>query len=166
MTKLEAFVHENYQREFDEVRKGPIADVETVLTTEERTLIYKYTEDGFAYLNEFLRKNHGQEITEFGKLLDKVLSKLPNYVDIVYRVVDLTNYELEKYSVAETNNSILVEHSFVSASRSKFIAYEFGKSCQFRIFSKRGKQIESFAKYGIHHPQSEKEVLFRPNCRF
>jgi hypothetical protein len=34
------------------------------------------------------------------------------------------------------------------------------------IIGKSGKEIEKFAKYGEHHPQNEKEVLFRPNIRF
>ena len=34
------------------------------------------------------------------------------------------------------------------------------------IYSRTGKNIEAFAKYGIYHPQNEKEILFRPNLRF
>ena len=73
---------------------------------------------------------------------------------------------MQKYIDAKENKGILVEHSFISASRSKAIAYQFGKSCQFRIVSKSGKNIEEFAKYGIHHLQNEKEILFRPNLKF
>jgi|GEM_PF-6688178 hypothetical protein len=68
--------------------------------------------------------------------------------------------------ISNFNELLLVEHSFISASRSKAIAYEFGKRCQFRILSRTGKNIEEFAKYGVHHPQNEKEILFRPNLKF
>jgi len=34
------------------------------------------------------------------------------------------------------------------------------------IYSRTGKNIEAFAKYGIYYPQNEKEILFRPNLRF
>lgn len=34
------------------------------------------------------------------------------------------------------------------------------------IFSRTGKSVEEFAKYGTYHPQNEKEILFRPNLRF
>ena len=166
MTKLVAYVCKNYTRELDEVKNSEIANVFSDLSIEERTIIYKYTEDGYAGLNETLRHTTGKEITEFGRFLDKTISKLPDYVGITYRCVDLTDHELQKYFNAKTNNTILVEHSFISASKSKFIAYEYGRNCQFRIISKTGKEIEAFAKYGSHHPQNEKEILFHPNCKF
>lgn len=36
----------------------------------------------------------------------------------------------------------------------------------FRMFSKYGKNIEGIAKYGLFHPQNEKEVIFVPNTEF
>jgi len=37
---------------------------------------------------------------------------------------------------------------------------------RFYIISHNGKLIEQFAKYGLHSGQNEKEVLFKPNCKF
>jgi hypothetical protein len=164
MTKLEEYVRHYCSRELIEVLKKPANTAH--LGVEEQALIYKYTEDGYEALNENLRVSSGRDYSVFGKFLDRTLAKLPDFEDIVYRAVNLTAYEMQKYLDAHANNSILVEHSFISASKSKAVAYEFGNSCQFRIFSRSGKDIEAFAKYGAHHPQNEKEVLFRPNCKF
>ena len=165
-TKLVQYVVEKLSRELKEVTQRNIREEEKLLSFEEQTLIYKYTEDGYDGLNTRLRANTGVNDSEFGKYLDRTLSKLHNYEGIVHRAVNLTNAELQKYKDAKENSGILVEYSFISTSKSKFIAYQFGKSCRFRIFSKHGKDIEDFAKYGSAHPQNEKEVLFRPNTRF
>jgi hypothetical protein len=165
-TRLFKYVIHNLSRELEEVKTSEIVYVKSDLSLEERTLIYKYTEDGYEQLNERLRVSKGKDISEFGKLLDKTMAKLPDYEDITFRAADLTDIELQNYLSAHENNGILVEHSFVSTSKSKVIAYGFGKTCRFTIVSKSGKDIEPFAKYGAHHPQNEKEVLFRPNTRF
>jgi hypothetical protein len=166
MKKLEEYVSLNLSRELKEVKLRNIANVNNPLSIEECTLIYKYTEDGFEQLNEILRASKGENYTEFGSLLDKTISKLPNYEDILYRSVNLSQFELQKYLDAANKNSILVEHSFISTSKSRRIAYGFGENCQFRILSRSAKDIEEFSKYGSYHPQNEKEVLFRPNCKF
>jgi len=164
MTKLEEYVRNYCSRELIEARKKSATI--GYLSSEEHALIYKYTEDGYESVNEKLRLSDGRDYSDFGKFLDRTLAKLPDYEDIAYRAVNLTPFEMQKYLDAYANNSILVEHSFISASKSQAVAYEFGNSCQFRIFSRSGKDIEAFAKYGTHHPQNEREVLFRPNCRF
>lgn len=166
MTNLEEFVSLKVSRELEEVKASAIANVNSLLSIEERTLIYKYTEDGYGKLNEALRISKGKNYTDFGYYLDKTLAKLPSYEDILYRSADLSQFELQKYLDANKNNSILVEHSFISTSKSKTIAYGFGKNCLFRMLSRSAKNIEEFSKYGSHHPQNEKEVLFRPNCKF
>jgi hypothetical protein len=163
--ELRDYVSFTFPRELAEVKNSAISKIDGVLSIEERTLIYKYTEDGYEELNEQLRISKGKEYTKFGRMLDSTLSRLPNYEDVVYRAANLTPNELQKYLEAKNNKAILVEHSFISASKSKNIAYGFG-SCQFLIISKSGKDIELFAKYGFHHPQNEKEVLFRPNLGF
>ncbi|GAA3976196.1 ADP-ribosyltransferase [Mucilaginibacter dorajii] len=164
MKKLDEYVHQYCSRELIEVQKKLVNT--DLLRLEEHALIYRYTEDAYETLNEQLRLSGGQNSSDFGKFLNKTLAKLPDYEDIVYRAVNLTAFELQKYLDAYSNNTILVEHAFISASKSKAIAYQFGNSCQFRIFSRNGKDIEAFAKYGLYHPQNEKEVLFKPNSRF
>jgi len=166
MNKLQEYVFLNCSRELEEVKRSHIVNVKSQLSLEECTLIYKYSEDGYEHLNERLRISKGKDFSEFGILLDQTLAKLPNYEDITYRAIDLTDNEMLRYIDARRNNTTLVEYSFISASRSKTVAYQFGKTCQFRIFSRSGKNIEEFTKYGNHHPQSEQEVLFRPNLNF
>ena len=42
----------------------------------------------------------------------------------------------------------------------------FGAKYLFRMWSKRGKSIEEFAKFGIGSPQNEFEVLFSNNSKY
>jgi hypothetical protein len=114
--KLVQYVLNNCFREFQEIRNRYIAEENSLLSIEEHTLIYKYTEGGYGLLNERLRVSKGKDLSEFGKLLDQTLAKLPDYEDITYRTTDLTPKELEKYITSNENNSILVEHSFISTS--------------------------------------------------
>ncbi|MDR3697876.1 ADP-ribosyltransferase [Mucilaginibacter sp.] len=88
-----------------------------LLTIEEQTLIYKYTEDGYETLNEKLRISKGKELSQFGKFLDKTIAKLPNYEGIAYRSAKLIDSELKKYIEAKENIGILVEHLFLQVSR-------------------------------------------------
>src|SRR6185312_9599180 len=111
------YVNANLINELEEVRRSPIGNTVSPLTIEERTLIYKYTEDGYGSVNETLRKSLGETITNFGALLDKTLKKLPNYNGLVYRSANLTDSELERYHKALQNNLALVEHSFISTSK-------------------------------------------------
>lgn len=130
------------------------------LTIFEKAIIYKYTEDGFEDLNEKLRVRKGQEIPIFGKLLDECLAKMPNFEGIIYRGVNLTNIELERYVLAQQNDEILTENHFISSSSSIYIGKACGKIV-FKIFSQKGKNIEKVSKY-----PNEKEVILRYNSKF
>ena len=99
-------------------------------------------------------------------MLENTLRKLPNYKGLVFRSANLTDAELERYEDAYEKNTILVEHSFISTSKSIGIANMYGKGCQFTIISITGKEIEKFTKYGFYSCQNEKEILFRPNRKF
>jgi len=107
-----------------------------------------------------------QKNTEFGKLLVKSLAKIPDYEGLVFRSVNLTKPELEKYKHALDSNTLITEPTFVSTTKSRLIAMAFNGNTLFRIFSKTGKAIEKIAKFGIHNPPNEKEILFRPNRIF
>ena len=134
------------------------------LTVYEKAIIFKYSEDGYLDLNETLRLSEGKDISNFGILLDKCLNKLPDYQGIVFRGVEMTYNELDKYRLAFINKESVTEHFFLSTSESKAKAYEWSKGnyrVLFRILSKRGKVIESVTKYKI-----EKEILFRYNSDF
>ncbi len=164
MTNLEKYVHHYCSRELKETQNRLVGVDQ--LSFEEQALIYKYTEDGYEAVNEKLRITKGKGSSDFGKFLDRTLAKLPNYEDIAYRAANLTAGELQRYLDAKANDIIIIEYPFISASKSKMIANQFRNNCQFRVFSRSGKDIEAFAKYGTSHPQNEKEILFRPNCKF
>ena len=108
--------------------------------------------------------SEGKDISEFGILLDECLSKLPDYQDIVYRGVTLTDIELERYRLAFNSNLPVREYFFASSSKSRSKAYEWCKNenkVLLEIFSFNGKLIEYVSKYPV-----EKEILFRYNSDF
>lgn len=166
MNKVKRYVEKYLSKEKHDITYIPVSNSQSGLSLDERTLIYKYTEDGYENVNELLRETDGKQNSEYGMLLAQTLAKLPDYEDVVYRCADLSEFQLKKYIEAEANNSTLVEHSFVSASKSKFIAYAYGRKCVFRIYSRTGKAIEEFAKYGLYTAQNEKEILFSPGKKF
>lgn len=132
----------------------------------EETIIYKYSVDGYEDLNELLRRTSGNRNSQFGRFLRASLQKLPNYIGLVYRAANLNKAELNRYQKHLRTGELLNEYSFVSSSRSRVIAMAFGANCLFRIWSKSGKSIEEYAKFGIANAQNELEVLFLNNCRF
>lgn len=166
MKKSEQYARRQLEREVSEIRKSPRIEEHLELTLYEKAFIYKYSEDGYESVNEALRKSCGKENTEFGDLLTKCLDKLPNYEGLVYRSANLSKVEREKYIVAFSSNKTLIEQTFVSTSKSRLIAMAFNGNTLFRMFSKTGKAIEKIAKFGVHNPPNEKEVLFRPNRPF
>jgi hypothetical protein len=130
------------------------------LTVYEKAIIFKYSEDGYFDLNEKLRLSEGKDISDFGILLDECLSKLPDYQGRVYRGVDLSKYDLKRYSEAFQNNILITESFFISTSESQLASRMFGRNVQFQIISKTGKSIREITKF------EEKEILFRYNITF
>ena len=59
MTELQDYVTSNLSRELKEVGRRKIVDEGNILSAEEQTIIYKYTEDGFEGLNASLRASNG-----------------------------------------------------------------------------------------------------------
>lgn len=161
MENLKSYVEENLSNEVKIILSSWRSEVlNEYLSLWEKTIIFKYSNDAFYELNQKLRVEKGLEITEFGKFLQFCLSKLPDFKDIVYRGANLTKNEIEKYLIAYQEKSILTENSFISATKSKNIAYQHGR-CIFRIISKRGKDIEPLSKH-----MKEQEILFCCNSNF
>jgi hypothetical protein len=95
------------------------------------------------------------------------LQKLPDYQNVVFRGSKLNKSQKQRYKDAFHNDRLIQEHHFLSTSQSEIIANLFSKGDTFfTIFSKTGKQIEKFSKFGLYSGQNEKEVLFFPNTIF
>lgn len=134
------------------------------LTVYEKAIVFKYSDDGYEDLNEKLRLSEGKDISDFGILLDECLKKLPDYQDVVYRGVTLTDIELERYRLAFIQDKPVREYFFVSSSKSRSKAYEWcskKNKVLFEIFSFKGKLVEFASKY-----PAEKEILFSYNSDF
>ena len=166
MSVIEKYVNTNLVSELRIVQANS-AHSAIPLTVFEKTLIYKYSDEGFRDTNKELRMSKGTNFDEFGLLLYNTISKLPNYKGIVYRKVYLTDIELELYLDAFNNQTVIKEYPFISTS--KFITVgilwngttRFTPNCLFVIYSKTGKDIELMSKY-----PGEKEVVLKPNTEF
>jgi hypothetical protein len=164
--RLRTFVSRYLSEELRVIRTSRRNNSLPELNSCEKALIYYYSEDGFEEVNERLRNSNGQDLSEFGNLLKQTLKKLSNYTGLVFRNVNLTQNQIEKYEIALKNNLAIAEFTFTSCSRSKLVANQYGGNVMFRMFSKTGKNIESVAKYGLYDPPNEKEVIFVPNTEF
>jgi hypothetical protein len=161
---LHKFVKNRLTRELEAINNSNRKSYCEELDEFEKAIIYYYTEEGYESLNETLR--NGEPITELGEFLNYSLSKLPDYRLLCYRTMICSKLELKKYYKAFNDNSIVLESSFLSCSKSKLLSLQFSESPLFVIKSKRGKEIEKIAKFGIDSGQNEKEVLFRSNSSF
>ncbi len=165
LNKVDVYAQSYLNKELQEVSKSGRNVESSNLSLAEKSIIFKYSNDGYDSVNQNLRATYGKGNTEFGKLLFRCLSKLPNFSGLVYRGVTLTKYELNGYIKAFENNQPVTELTFVSTSKSRSIANEYGNTL-FIIHSKTGKEIERIAKFGFHNPPNEREVLFKPNRKF
>ena len=166
MDKAEQYARKYLSREVQDIeRSGRNAELPQ-LNIYERAIIYKYSEDGYEDVNEYLRTSKDKSNTLFGKVLSHCLSKLENYQGVVFRCANLTDYELNSYKDAFENNEPITEYAFVSTSKSELTAIAFGRNTKFVIYSETGIEIEKIAKFGKHNPPNEKEVLFKSGTAF
>jgi hypothetical protein len=166
MKQLESYVTSNLSLELREIINSERKNEFSEITDYEKAIIYKYTEDGYISVNEGLRNSNGKYISNYSKFLTTSLKKLPNYKLLCYRAATLTKADLQKYEDAYKNNSILIEHTFLSSSKSQILARYFPHNTLFIIKSRNGKDIEKIAKFGLWSGQNEKEVLFVANSKF
>jgi hypothetical protein len=166
MDTLEKYAKAYLTTEISEIENTNRTTEYPQLSTYEKAVIYKYSDDGFANVNEGLRKSNGKSFDEFAKHLDSALANLPDYDGLVYRKVYLTSGELNRYKKALADKKNIREYPFTSTTKSRLIAMTFEgtarykPNCLFRMLSKTGKEIEKIAKF------DEKEVLIRPNTSF
>jgi hypothetical protein len=163
---IKNYAQKKLVKECEEIRAGNIHTFHPELSLYEKSLIYKYSSDGYSYVNSRLRANKGRNTTIFGKLLAQVLRKITNYTSIAYRKVQLTKGEQDVYKKSFRNGAPVREPSFSSTSKMKELAMLFPGNTLFIINSKTGKDIEKIAKFGFKHIHNEYEVLFLPNCTF
>lgn len=91
----------------------------------EKAIVFKYSEDGYETLNETLRDSRGKTNTEFGKLLIKVLDKLSDFEELVYRSANLTTKEFQRYSRALITKNNIREYSVYIYKQIKVDSYGF-----------------------------------------
>ena len=115
---------------------------------------------------KYYENQKGEEINDFGTYLNSSLNKLQRFEELVYRGVNLSKTELNRYINSFNKNLLVTEFSFISTSKSRLIAMSFNGNVLFRIFSRTGKDIEKITKFGINGPYNEKEVLFHTNRKF
>lgn len=162
--KIRKYVQDHLARELEEIKNSNRNNYIEELNEFEKAIIYHYTDDGYEFLNETLRD--GGSITEFGKYLNYSLNKLPNYKLLCYRTIKCSKTKLKKYYDALDKDTVIVEKSFLSCSKSRILSQYFSDSPLFIIKSKRGKEIEKIAKFGIDSSENEKEILFMSNSKF
>lgn len=166
MSEIETYAKSNLTAEILVIESTNRKNEYPQLTTYDKAVIYKYSDDGFKDINEELRKSKGKTFSAFARHLTNALKKLPDYDGLVYRKVHLTKQELTMYRNALKNNKPLKEFTFISTTKSRLIAMNFAgtttyaPNCLFRIQTKTGKEIDKIAKF------DEKEVLLFPNTTF
>jgi hypothetical protein len=163
MKELDEYVHNRLAAEFALVSRQMSDKLVSVLTNEEKTLIYKYSNDGF-YVNERLREGELKKIP-FAEYLDFTLSKLPDYEGVVFRGAKLSQTEIARYKTASENDAVIFNPSFLSCTLKRSIARQFG-TVIFEIYVKNGKLIETISKFGTDSNQNEREVLLRKSSKF
>ncbi len=163
--ELSDFVEQNLPSTLATVKRLKLID--DVLNIFEIALIYHYTDEGFEFVNESLIKDKGVITNVYAQFLVYTLQKLPNYQKLVFRGTLLNKSQKQRYIEAVTQSITIQEPIFLSTSKSELTANLFSKGdTLFTIFSKTGKQIEKFSKFGLNSGQNEKEVLFIPNTTF
>ncbi len=149
------FVQRHLSFALQEVQKQDLSD--EVLNIYEIALIYHYSDSGYEHLNENLIKNKGVITTDYEQFLAGTLQKLPSFQNAVFRGTTLDKSRKQRYIKALSTNKVIQEYSFLSTSTSEIVANLFSKGdTLFTIFSKTGKQIEKFSKFGLYSGQNEK----------
>lgn len=166
MDSVETYAKSNLTNEINIIENTNRKNEHPNLTTYEKAVIYKYSDDGYKKINEDLRISKGKTFNDFATHLNNALKKIPNFEGLVYRKVYLTDDEIDRYKIKLKNKKPLKEYSFISTTKSRLIAMNFeGKTdyepnCLFRIQTRTGKEIDKIAKF------DEKEVLNKPNTNF
>jgi hypothetical protein len=129
-----------------------------MLTPEQQSAIYDYSDSGYRRINEQLRNRAVTDrIRREIDILTSALKNLPDFRGDVFRGATIQDPKLlRKYRrVGEA----ITERAFSSTSRSPLKA--FSGNVRFYVTSKQGKEIARWSA----HPEEE-EVLFQPGAQF
>jgi hypothetical protein len=160
MISIEKYSKENLAHEMLEIKNTDRNKNCPELTLCEKSIIYKYTNDGFEEINELLRNSKGKKNDTFGKFLNFSLKKLPNFDGLVYRAAQLTKSEIDRYIVAFDNNTVIQEYSFISTSKSRLTAMSYRGNVVFRISSRTGKDIEKYLNLEYMDSRMKRKCYF------
>lgn len=168
MQTIQTFVTAHFGSDLGKFKYSGLGKNITNLDDYEKTIVYKYTESYYETLNEALLTGKTTTfIQNFADFLNFVLDKLPDYVGVVYRGVNLSLIEHQRYIDALNKNTFVEEHAFLSCSKSLLTASLFSKgSTIFQISSNQGKHIEDLSYFGNCNPLNEKEVIFKSSTKF
>lgn len=151
--ELNSFVEGHLSDDLEAILKSNRKNYLPQISNHAKAVIYAYSERG----PDIFSKDHL-------KFLNFALSKLPDYKGICYR--GIKKESINKYLDALKNRTEIRETGFTSSSKSLNIARQFSNEIVLTILSKKGKEIEKIAKFGIDDSQNESEVLFLQNTFF
>jgi hypothetical protein len=105
---------------------------------------------GYKRANDELRKGI---VSEYSRLLDETLDKLPNHTDIVFRGDQLDEKLFALYTEAFLSDSPTSPGFFFSSTKNARVAEHFPNSTVLiTIFSRTGKAIEGYSFFGPKNP--------------
>jgi hypothetical protein len=161
--ELEDYVKEHLPKALNSIIQSTRVYELPNLTIYEKAIIFAYTDalgQHHQVLNERLWATEGAELTDFGRFLEASLDKLEPYRDMVFRGVQTSYCDVERYIKAFEHKEIITEYNFLSASKLQIVAQGFGRIL-FRIYGKNARIIEKISKF-----PREEEVLFKRNTSF
>jgi len=134
---------------------------ENGLTDAEARAINMYTDRKYDELNKaLLNDKMTPELKSLENTLNSGLDKIKAHSGIVYRGTYLSEEQIKRYINIEKAGTSIVEKAFISTSKDKDKAFK--DNVEFKIHSKKGREITRISKYG----DIEDEVLFKSKSKF
>lgn len=138
-----------------------------ILTDVEKDIINIYTRNQ-SFFTDYLKQNIplDSSLNRNAMALDKVLSKLPNSVEVTFRGLSCAE---DIYGKKIQPGCLIYNNSFMSTSLSKkcastFLSEKKGERVFFEIYGRSGKNISMYSR--LQGQKGEAEYLFRPGILF
>ena len=119
MNPLEEFVRNRLSDIVEKIRQENIGVSVKELNIYEKALIYYYSIEGYEQLNEDLRQGKANDYEVY---LNEALDKLPDCERVIFRGVNLSEGQIDRYKKAFSAGEPIIEDAFTSASESYLIA--------------------------------------------